>query len=1051
VANLFDKILRAGEGRELRRLENIAQLVGETEDVFAELSDEELREESDRFKERLEDGETLDDIMVEAFAAVREAASRTLGQRPYDVQVMGGAALHRGRIAEMKTGEGKTLVATLPAYLNALSGKGVHIVTVNDYLAGYQSDLMGRVFRALGLTTGVIRSGLTPAERREQYAADITYGTNNEFGFDYLRDNMALKPEDRVQRGHNFAIVDEVDSILIDEARTPLIISGPAGGDSNKWYSEFSRVVKLLRRDRDYEVDEKKRTVGILESGIDMVEDHLGIENLYESLNTPLIGFLNNAIKAKELFKRDKDYVVLNGEVMIVDEHTGRILAGRRYNEGMHQAIEAKEGVKIKAENQTLATITLQNYFKQYEKLSGMTGTAETEAAEFMNTYELGVVPIPTHREMQRADEADRIYRTEKAKYDAVVEDIVERHEKGQPVLVGTTSVEKSEYLAKLLTAQGVDHQVLNAKNHAKEAGIIAMAGAKGAVTVATNMAGRGTDIMLGGNVEFMAHAALEARGLDAEEDPEAYEKAWDEELERAKEAVAEQHDEVVELGGLYVLGTERHESRRIDNQLRGRSGRQGDPGESRFYLSLQDDLMRLFNAGAAESLLARGGVDESIPLTGRMVSGAIQRAQNSIESRNAEIRKNVLKYDDVLTKQRKKFYEERTRILDGEDLDEHIERYIDEVIGGTIDAHTKGVNPEDFDLEELWGALRPAYPVSLTAEELIEEAGGKEDLSAAMLKEELLADAKLAYENRREELGQEGLHQLQRRVLLSVMDRRWREHLYEMDYLKEGIGLRAMAQRDPLVEYEREGHLMFNEMLAGIKEDTVGYVYNLEVQVEKAEPVVPKAVSDLLKSTKAVATAAAAKSAPAKGTAAAGDAEGATADAAAATDSSGERDAVDDAEGAVAAAVSQDEADAPESDSEDSIDSDAGAADADGTADADGADESGGDDESDADAEDEREAALAAERSVTISAKGLDDGPSDGQLRYNSAEGSDVQDPGTMTRAQRRAAARHAKKHGEHHSASDHQHGDSDKPAGAPTSGAAQLNRAQRRRRGRR
>ena len=979
MVNLFDKILRAGEGRELRRLEAIARRVGEAENVFTELSDEELRAETDHFKERLAEGETLDDILVEAFAAVREAAHRTLGQRPYDVQIMGGTALHRGRIAEMKTGEGKTLVATLPAYLNALSGKGVHIVTVNDYLAGYQSDLMGRVFRFLGLTTGVIKSGMTPAERREQYAADITYGTNNEFGFDYLRDNMALKPEDRVQRGHSFAIVDEVDSILIDEARTPLIISGPGSGDANKWFSEFAKVVKLLRRDRDYEVDEKKRTVGVLESGIDKVEDHLGIDNLYESLNTPLIGFLNNAIKAKELFKRDKDYVVLNGEVMIVDEHTGRILAGRRYNEGMHQAIEAKEGVKIKAENQTLATITLQNYFKLYEKLSGMTGTAETEAAEFMNTYELGVVPIPTHRPMQRADEPDRIYRTEKAKFDAVVEDIVGRHEKGQPVLVGTTSVEKSEYLGKLLTAQGVQHEVLNAKNHAGEAAIVAMAGAKGAVTVATNMAGRGTDIMLGGNVEFMAHAELEKRGLDPEEDPEAYEAAWDEELARAKEAVAEQHDEVVEVGGLYVLGTERHESRRIDNQLRGRSGRQGDPGESRFYLSLQDDLMRLFNSGAAESLLARGGVDESIPLTGRMVTGAIQRAQNSIESRNAEIRKNVLKYDDVLTKQRKKFYEERGRILEGEELEPHIERFIDEVIGGTVDAHTRGKPAEDVDLEELWGALRPAYPVSLTAQELIEEVGGKENLEASVLKEEILADARVAYEKRREELGEEGLQQLQRRVLLSVLDRRWREHLYEMDYLKEGIGLRAMAQRDPLIEYEREGHLMFNDMMAGVKEDVVGYVYHLEVQVEKAEPVVPKAVSDLLAgATKAARGAAAAAAASSGGAASGGGAEGA---------------AARSAEPAESGAAEGEDADEP-------------------------VDESG----------------------VVLRAKGLDDGPSERQLRYTSAEGNDVQDASTLSRAQRRQQARQQRGAAGAAARGTVQ----DKPEGAPQ-GAGQ-NRAQRR-----
>ena len=999
VVNLFDKILRAGEGREVRRLETVARRVEEAGDVFSDLSDEELRQETDRFTERLEDGESLDDIEVEAFAAVREAAERTLGQRPYDVQIMGGAALHRGRIAEMKTGEGKTLVATLPAYLNALSGKGVHIVTVNDYLAGYQSDLMGRVFRALGLTTSVIKSGMTPAERREAYNADITYGTNNEFGFDYLRDNMALTPEDRVQRGHSFAIVDEVDSILIDEARTPLIISGPGSGDANKWFSEFAKVVKLLRRDRDYEVDEKKRTVGVLESGIDEVEDHLGIENLYESLNTPLIGFLNNAIKAKELFKRDKDYVIINGEVMIVDEHTGRILAGRRYNEGMHQAIEAKEGVKIKAENQTLATITLQNYFKLYEKLSGMTGTAETEAAEFMNTYKLGVVPIPTHRPMIREDQADRIYRTEKAKFDAVVEDIVERHDRGQPILVGTTSVEKSEYLAKLLTAQGVKHEVLNAKNHAGEAAIIAMAGAKGSVTVATNMAGRGTDIMLGGNVEFMAYAALAERGLDAEEDPEAYEQAWDEELKKAKAEIEEQHDEVVELGGLYVLGTERHESRRIDNQLRGRSGRQGDPGESRFYLSLQDDLMRLFNAGAAESLLARGGVDESIPLTGRMVSGAIQRAQNSIESRNAEVRKNVLKYDDVLTKQRKKLYEERARILEGEELDEHIERFIHEVIGGTVDAHTKGKNPEDFDLEELWGALRPAYPVSITAEELIEEVGGKEDLTASVLKREILADAEVAYDKRAEELGESALHQLQRRVLLSVMDRRWREHLYEMDYLKEGIGLRAMAQRDPLIEYEREGHLMFNDMTAGIKEDVVGYVYNLEVQVEQTEPVVPQAVSNLLKSTSALgrATAAAAGAGTAAQTMGSAPESGELADSAETTATADESGTDESGTAEESASVE------PEQLLEDSDSTD-----------------SEGDGDDDAADVDERAEQLAEESQVVLTAKGLDDGPDAGQLRYTSNEGSGAQDPRTLSRAQRRRLERQNRRNA---ATADHDH----------------------------
>jgi preprotein translocase subunit SecA len=784
---------------------------------------------------------------------------------------------------------------------------------------------------------------------------------------------MALSAEDRVQRGHFFAIVDEVDSILIDEARTPLIISGPASGDANKWYAEFARVVKLLRRDRDYEVDEKKRTVGVLEAGIDKVEDHLGIDNLYESLNTPLIGFLNNAIKAKELFKRDKDYVVLNGEVLIVDEHTGRILAGRRYNEGMHQAIEAKEGVKIKAENQTLATITLQNYFKLYEKLSGMTGTAETEAAEFMNTYDLGVVPIPTNKEMIREDNPDKIYRTEKAKFASVVEDIVSRHHQGQPVLVGTTSVEKSEYLSTLLSAQGVDHEVLNAKNHAKEAAIVAMAGAKGAVTVATNMAGRGTDIMLGGNVEFMAHQTLEDRGLDAEEDPEAYQEAWDEALEEAKEQVASQHDEVIEAGGLYVLGTERHESRRIDNQLRGRSGRQGDPGESRFYLSLQDDLMRLFNSGAAESLLARGGVDEAVPLTGRMVTSAIQRAQGAIESRNAEIRKNVLKYDDVLTKQRKKIYDERSRIIEGEDLEPHVERYLDEVIGGAVDSATKGVNPEDVDLPELWGALHPIYPVSITPDELVEEVGGKENLDADTLREEILSDAHLAFDRRTEELGEAAMSQLEKRVLLSVMDRRWREHLYEMDYLKEGIGLRAMAQRDPLIEYEREGHLMFQEMIAGIKEDVVGYLFNLEVKVkETPTSPVPEAVSKLVTGAAALAKAAA-------------DATG-SADDAEPTDDAADGDAADAADA-------------------DSVDAENAAS--------------------------ESESSDSAPQ-VELEAKGLESGPTAAQLRYSSAEGRNAQDEKSLPRAQRRRLEKQRRRAGRKASASS-QEKDSDDARKAP------------------
>ncbi|NKY07864.1 preprotein translocase subunit SecA, partial [Cellulomonas hominis] len=829
---ILEKVLRLGEGRILKKLSGIAQQVNALEDSFTALSDAELREETDRFRARLAEGETLDDLMAEAFAAVREAARRTLGQRHFDVQLMGGAALHLGNIAEMKTGEGKTLVATAPAYLNALTGKGVHVVTVNDYLAGYQADLMGRVYRFLGLTTGVILQGQTPAERRVQYAADITYGTNNEFGFDFLRDNMAWSTNELVQRGHHFAIVDEVDSILIDEARTPLIISGPASGDANRWYAEFAKVVRRLQPERDYEVDEKKRTIGVLEPGIERVEDYLGIENLYESLNTPLIGFLNNAIKAKELFKRDKDYIVDKGEVLIVDEHTGRVLPGRRYNEGMHQAIEAKEGVQIKAENQTLATITLQNYFRLYEKLSGMTGTAETEAAEFQGTYKLGVVPIPTNRSMQRIDQADLVYKAEEGKFDAVVADIVERHANGQPVLVGTTSVEKSELLSRKLRKAGVPHEVLNAKQHAREASIVAQAGRKGAVTVATNMAGRGTDIMLGGNAEFMAVADLAARGLDPNENPEEYEAAWPAALEKSKAAVAAEHDEVVELGGLYVLGTERHESRRIDNQLRGRSGRQGDPGESRFYLSLQDDLMRLFNSGMAESMMTRAGFPDDLPLESKIVTRGIRSAQSQVEARNFEIRKNVLKYDDVLSRQREVIYEQRRRVLEGEDLQDQVQNFLEDVLDDYVTAATAGGHPEDWDLDQLWTSLKSVYPVSIEVEEVVEQAGGLGRVTPELLKAELLSDARIAYEEREKSLGEANMRQLERRVVLSVLDRKWREHLYEMDYLKEGIGLRAMAQRDPLIEYQREGFQLFQAMTDSIKEEAVGFLFNLEVKV---------------------------------------------------------------------------------------------------------------------------------------------------------------------------------------------------------------------------
>ena len=832
MANPLERVLRVGEGRTLRRLKNYATAVNHLEESFEELTDEELAAETVQFRERYGNGESLDDLLPEAFAAVREAAKRTLGMRHFDVQIMGGAALHLGNIAEMKTGEGKTLVATTAAYLNAIASRGVHVITVNDYLASYQSELMGRVYRALGMTTGVILNNQDPSERREQYAADITYGTNNEFGFDYLRDNMAWSAQDMVQRGHQFAIVDEVDSILIDEARTPLIISGPAAGDANRWFSEFANVARRLVEGEDFEVDEKKRTVGVLEPGIEKVEDYLGIENLYESANTPLISFLNNSIKARALFKRDKDYVVMNGEVLIVDEHTGRILVGRRYNEGIHQAIEAKEGVEVKAENQTLATVTLQNYFRLYSKLAGMTGTAETEAAEFMSTYKLGVVPIPTNRPMVRKDQPDLVYKNETAKFDQVVEDIVERYKTKQPVLVGTTSVEKSEYLARLLAKRGVKHEVLNAKNHAREAAIIAQAGRLGAVTVATNMAGRGTDIMLGGNAEFLAVAKMHEKGLSPVETPEEYEAEWDSVFEAVKKDVDKEAEKVTEVGGLYVLGTERHESRRIDNQLRGRSGRQGDPGESRFYLSLQDDLMRLFNSGAAEALMGRSNVPDDLAIESRVVSRAIRSAQSQVEARNAEIRKNVLKYDDVLNRQREAIYGDRRHILEGDDLHERVQRFLTDVIDEVVDEHTAEGQSDDWDLDALWSELKTLYPVSITPDEVVMESGSRGRLNAKALKEEILSDAKLAYGRREDQLGAPAMRELERRVVLSVIDRRWRDHLYEMDYLKDGIGLRAMAQRDPLVEYQREGFSLYQSMMGSIREESIGFLFNLDVEV---------------------------------------------------------------------------------------------------------------------------------------------------------------------------------------------------------------------------
>ncbi|NUS72241.1 MAG: preprotein translocase subunit SecA [Corynebacteriales bacterium] len=832
-AVILERLLRLGEGRTVRRLKTIANAVNSIEEDYKDLTDAELRAITDEFRERHADGESLDDILPEAFAVVREASGRVLGQRHYDEQLMGAAALHYGNISEMKTGEGKTLTCVPAAYLNALSGKGVHVITVNDYLAQRDSEWMGRVHRFLGLTVGVILANERPTHRREMYARDITYGTNNEFGFDYLRDNMAWKQEELVQRGHNFAVVDEVDSILIDEARTPLIISGPAE-QSARWYTEFARIVPKLKRDDDYEVDEGKRTIGIAESGVEKVEDQLGIDNLYEAVNTPLISYLNNALKAKELYKRDRDYIVNDGEVLIVDEFTGRVLAGRRYNEGMHQAIEAKEGVKIKDENQTLATITLQNYFRLYSKLSGMTGTAMTEAAEFQKTYDIGVVPIPTHRPMVRKDLTDVIYKSEKAKFEAVVEDIVERHEFGQPILVGTTSVEKSELLSTMLRRRGIRHEVLNAKNHAREADIIAQAGRKGAVTVATNMAGRGTDILLGGNPEAAAAAALRQRGI--EKDSDGYEQAWNDALAKAKSEADIESEEVLDAGGLYVLGTERHESRRIDNQLRGRSGRQGDPGASRFYLSLGDELMVRMRGPMIESIMNSMRMPEDVPIEAKIVAKQIANAQTMIEQQNAEIRKNVLKYDEVLNKQRTVIYAERKDVLEGADLADQVRNMIDDVVESYVSAATAEGYAEDWDLEQLFTDLGQIYPVSFTLEELEEELDGREAIDAKLLHDRFNKDAHGAYDAREEEVGEKALREAERQVVLTVLDRKWREHLYEMDYLQEGIGLRAYAQRDPLVEYQREGFDLFAGMMEAIKEESVGYLFNIEVKVEETE-----------------------------------------------------------------------------------------------------------------------------------------------------------------------------------------------------------------------
>lgn len=829
----LSKLLRAGEGKTVKRLKKIAQDVMALEDEYAALSDEALKDKTGEFRKRLADGEDLNDIMLEAFAVAREASWRVLDQKHFLVQIMGGAALHFGNVAEMRTGEGKTLTSVLPAYLNALEGKGVHVVTVNDYLAKRDAEMMGRVHRWLGLEVGVILSQMRPEERREAYAADITYGTNNELGFDYLRDNMVRQLKDSVQRGHNFCIVDEVDSILIDEARTPLIISGPVDG-SSQYYSVFAQLAPRMREGKHYEVDHRKRTIGITEDGVEYVEDQLGIDNLYAPEHAQLVSFLNNALKAKELFVRDKDYIVREGEVMIVDGFTGRVLAGRRFSEGMHQAIEAKEKVEIKNENQTLATVTLQNYFRLYDKISGMTGTAETEAAELNSIYKLDVVPIPTNKPNQREDHPDRIYKTQEAKFSAVVEDIAEHVSVGQPVLVGTTSVERSEYLSQLLTRKGIEHNVLNAKYHEEEGNIIARAGLPGNVTVATNMAGRGTDIVLGGNPEVILDMRLRQRGLDPFDDEEAYQEAWDNEIEDEKAKSKRRGDEVRESGGLYVLGTERHESRRIDNQLRGRSGRQGDPGETRFYLSMRDELMVRFVGQSMENIMNRLNVPDDVPIEAKMVSNSIKGAQAMVENQNFEMRKNVLKYDEVLNEQRKVVYGTRHEILTSQDISSHVRKMIDDTIGAYVSGATAVGYVEDWDLDELWNALNTLYEPTIRWQELVDgtEYGAAGELSAEQLREAVTADAQSEYDELEKAVadigGDEQMRNTERMIILPVIDQKWREHLYEMDYLKEGIGLRAMAQRDPLVEYQKEGGDMFNAMNEAIKEETVRQLFML-------------------------------------------------------------------------------------------------------------------------------------------------------------------------------------------------------------------------------
>lgn len=839
MLGLVEKIFGSYSEREVKRLEPIADKVLSYEDQMARLTDAELRAKTDEFKNRLKNGETLDDILPEAFAVVREAAWRTLKMKHFRVQVIGGIVLHQGRIAEMKTGEGKTLVATLPAYLNALEGKGVHIVTVNDYLAKRDRDWMGKIYEFLGLSVGVILHDMGPEERKKAYAADITYGTNNEFGFDYLRDNMVIYKEDMVQRELNYAIVDEVDSILIDEARTPLIISG-IGEKSTDMYKLADRFVRTLRKDEDYVVDEKAKAVSLTEKGIVKAEKFFGIKNLADIENMEISHHINQALKAHAIMKRDIDYVVKDGQVIIVDEFTGRLMFGRRYSEGLHQAIEAKEGVKVERESKTLATITFQNYFRMYKKLAGMTGTAQTEEQEFRAIYGLDVVVIPTNKPMIRIDHPDVIYKTEEAKFKAVVEDIVEHHKKGQPVLVGTISIEKSEKLSAMLKKRGIPHQVLNAKYHEKEAEIIAQAGRKGAVTIATNMAGRGTDILLGGNPEFIAKKKMleegyskeiinEAAGygpVSGEEVKKARERYF-ELLEEAKKETEKEHDEVVKLGGLYIIGTERHEARRIDNQLRGRAGRQGDPGESRFYISLEDDLMRLFGSERVKNMMDSLGIDDDQPIEHKILTKQIEQAQKKVEGINFDTRKHVLQYDDVMNKQREIIYAQRRKVLEGENLKESILEMVKSIIERNVEIYTAGSKyPEEWDIK---GLLDHLYDMFLEKDSVVIDVD-IDRLDKEVLTDIIYEEAVRQYEKKEAEIGPEQMREIERIVLLRVVDTKWMDHIDEMDQLRQGIGLRAYGQVDPLIEYKKIAFDMFEDLIQSIQEDTVKFLYHIQI-----------------------------------------------------------------------------------------------------------------------------------------------------------------------------------------------------------------------------